>query len=420
MYTCSMNAKNDHVQLTAFDMETLREKIAILNKKATKLGCEPAEVRVLDEVVIERRKIMPGGNIIKYSVTVFNVTVTGETPKLEGWSLVAKVEYVGDEKLIKFVPGETCPRGYRTGDLHCDHCQSKRQRKNVFVLRHDDGRYVQVGRQCIKDFLGGKSPEQLLAQAAWGFSVSGTLGGANDGWGGGYHEDAIDMVEYLNAVAICIRRLGWVSKAKAQYDIGSSTSADAWYLLRPSHDQVSQKAHERWVETNNLHHQERDEKLAAEALEWAKTLPTTGSDDYLYNLGVACRAGFIIRSTSGIVASLISTYLRHMEREEEIAQRKRDDAEKSREWVGEVKKRQDFEKLTVKSMKSIDGEWGVTTLVIFESESGDLIKWFASVNLDDLEPGDVVNIKATVKKHGDYNGVKETMVNRAKILEKVV
>ncbi len=418
VYTCSMKDKNDHVKLTAFDLEILREKIATLNKKATKLGCEPAKVKVLDEVVIERSKVMPGGRTITYEVTVFNVTVVGSTPKLAGWSLVAKVEFVGDEKLISCVPGETCPVHFRTGDFHCDHCKSARQRKNVFVLRHDDGRYVQVGRQCIKDFLGGKSPEQLLAQAAWGFSVSGALGEASDGWGGGRCEEAIDMVEYLNAVAICIRRLGWVSKAKAQY-ADSSTSGDAWYLVRPPCNGDARRRYEKWVETNNLHHQERDEKLAAEALEWAKTLPVTGND-YLYNLGVACRAGFILRSTSGIVASLISAYLRHVEHEGYRTAQKHEDAVKSREWVGTIKVRQDFEKLTVLKMKSIEGDWGVTTLVIFESESGDLIKWFASVNLDDLEPGDMVDIKATVKKHGSYNDVKETVVNRAKILEKVV
>jgi hypothetical protein len=413
-----MSKTNDYVQLTAFDLTVLREKIGLLNRKAEKLDCEPAEIKVLDEVVIERKKVMPGGRTIKYNVTVFNVTVTGATPKLEGWSLVAKVEYIGKEKLVSCVPGEICPEEFRTSGLYCNHCGSIRRRKSVFVLKHDDGRYIQVGRQCIKDFLGGKSPEQLLAQAAWGFSISGAMGEAGDGWGGGRCEDAIDMVEYLNAVAICIRRLGWVSKAKAQYE-DTSTSADAWALLRPPFDPAARKAFEKWVETHNLHHQERDEKLAAEALEWGKALPTKGGNDYMYNLGVACRAGFVLRSTAGIVASLISTYLREKEREEEIAKRKEEDAKKSREWVGGVKKRRDFNGLTVLKMVSIPSQWGVTTLVILEDEPGNLIKWFASVSLDDLEVGDVVNIKATVKKHDTYEGVKQTIVTRAKILEKV-
>ncbi len=409
-----MNAMNDHVQLNAFNLEILQDKIVILNRKAVKLGCEPAQVEVLNEVVVERSRVMPGGRILKYNVTVFNVTVTGSTPKLAGWSLVAKVEYIGNEKLVSCVPGETCPVHFRTGDFHCDHCHSKRRRKNVFVLRHWDGHHVQVGRQCIKDFLGGISPEQLLAQAVWGFSVSGVLSEAGDGWGGGQHEDAIDIVEYLNAVAICIRRLGWVSKGEARFDV-ASTSADAWYLVRPPVSDGYRKQYERWIENHDLHHQGRDEKLAAEALEWAKTLETKETNDYLYNLGVACRADFIVRSTSGLVASLISAYLRYMDREEEIVKRERE--KKSCDWVGEVKKRQVFKKLTVTKMKYIPGDWGTTTLVILEDEPGNIIKWFASKELDDLELGDVVDIKATVKKHGDYQGVKETVIKRAKILK---
>ena len=410
---------NDTVQLTAFDLDIFRTKLAILNRKATKLGCEPTKIRIHGEKIVERKKTMPGGRVLKYKTTVIEVSVVGSTPKLEGWSLVAKVEYVGDEKLISCVPGETCPVHFRTGDFSCDHCKSKRQRKNVFVLKHDDGRYVQVGRQCIKDFLGGKSPEQLLAQATWGFSVSGALGEAGDGWGGGHHEDTIDLVEYLNAVAICIRRLGWVSKAKAGLD-GSSTSSDAWYLVRPgiSGDDARER-YERWVKENDLHHQERDEKLAAEALEWAKAMPTKGSNGYLYNLGVACRADFVLHATSGLVASLITAYLTAKDYAIEVAQQKREDAAKSREWVGGVKKRQNFEKLTVKKMTYIEGNWGPTTLVIFEDVLGNLIKWFASTNLDDLEVGDTVDIKATVKKHDSYNNVKQTIVTRAKILEKV-
>lgn len=409
------------IRLNPFDLEILREKITILNRKATKLGCEPAVIKVLSEVVVERSKVMPGGRTIKYDTKVIEVTVTGSTPKLEGWSLVAKIEYIGDEKLVSCVPGETCPAHYRTGDFHCDHCKSNRQRKNVFILRHWDGRHVQVGRQCIKDFLGGKSPEQLLAEAAWGFQVSGALNEAGDGWGGGHHEHTIDTVEYLNAVAICIRRLGWVSKAKARFE-KFSTAGDAWYLLRPNikgNDDDARKKYKKWVETSNLYHQERDEKLVTEALEWAKTLPTTGVGDYLYNLGVVCRSEFVTTGTSGLIASLISAYLRYMEREEEIAQEKHENATKSREWVGEVKKRQNFEKLTIIKMRYIEGKWGATTLVIFESESGDLIKWFASKDLDDLEEGDTVDIKATVKKHDEYQGVKQTLINRAKILRKV-
>lgn len=121
------------------------------------------------------------------------------------------------------------------------------------------------------------------------------------------------------------------------------------------------------------------------------------------------------RKTSGIVASAIQAYMRHLERQEEINRSTFENAQKARGHVGEVKKRQVFEKLTVKKMRYIDGYYGTTTLVIFEDETGNLIKWFSSKELDDLEEGDVVDIKSTVKKHDEYNGVPETVVSRAVI-----
>ena len=72
---------------------------------------------------------MPGGRILKYDYKVLLVTVTGETPKLAGWSLVAKVEYIEDERLICCVPGESCPEEFRTRGTECDHCKYQRTRK---------------------------------------------------------------------------------------------------------------------------------------------------------------------------------------------------------------------------------------------------------------------------------------------------
>jgi hypothetical protein len=179
----------------------------------------------------------------------------------------------------------------------------------------------------------------------------------------------------------------------------------------------ARRSHELWVEKEKLHYQDRDKAQAEAALEWARALPTTDVGDYIYNLGVACRAGYVTWKTTGLVASAISAHLRHLDREKELQQRQFENATKSREWVGEVKKREVFEKLTVVRMQYIDGQWGVTTLVTFENEPGDLIKWFSSKSLDDLNEGDVIDLKATVKKHDEYKGTKQTLINRAVVVK---
>jgi len=388
------------------NLKILRSKLEQLNRRAAKLGCPPAEITILGEEQVERSRVMPGGKVIKYQVPMIDVQVTGETPKLANWCLVAVIEYLGDERLIRCVPGEECPEEFRTRGLECDHCRTQRRRKEVFVLRHENGEHKQVGRSCLADFLGGTSPEMLLKQAEWGFSINEAVEQAEKGWGGG--PDVIDVVEYLNAVAICIRRLGWLSRRAARLD-ETSTATDAWNLLKPNCRTAEDKReHARWIEKNNLYWQERDEKLAAEALAWAQSQPVTGVSDYLYNLGVACRCGYVTYRTTGIVASAIQAYLKH----QELEVKRREFEKKTRGHVGTVKKREVFGPLTVVGMNWFDGRYGTTTLLIFEDRAGNLLKWFASKELDDIEKGDVLTIKATVKKHGAYHGIPETIVQR--------
>ena len=396
-------------------LDILSEKLAQLNRKAKKLGCELIRLEEVGRASRSRERIVQtpeGPTAVRFEYEVILMEVSGPTPKLADWTLVAKIEYLGDERLIKCVPGEECPEEFRTRGIECDHCKSVRRRTNVFVLRHEDGRHVQVGRNCISDFLGGVSPETLLAKAEIGFQLDTMFSGCDEeGDFGGYAEAYLEPVEFLTAVSICIRRLGWHSRS-ASLD-GQATADDAWWLLDEPRDAEAKRAWDRWIEKNNLHYQERDQKLACETLEWAKSQPTTGVTDYLYNLGVAARAGFVKKSSAGILASAVQAHLRNQERADETTK-------KVRNHVGTEGMREVFTNLTVKTMKYIEGFYGTTTLVIFEDEPGNILKWFSSKSLDGLEVGDVVDIKATVKKHDSYKDVPQTLVSRAVVTQREV
>lgn len=86
-----------------------------------------------------------------------------------------------------------------------------------------------------------------------------------------------------------------------------------------------------------------------------------------------------------------------------------------RRHVGEVGKRCDFENLTVVRLRYFDSQYGVKTLLTFEDSRGNVLVWWASKQLDDVGEGDVVNIRGTVKKHGDYKGCPQTELQRVKI-----
>lgn len=416
-----MNDEQRTYEIRPANLALLEEKIEKINRKAKKLGCDPVR---LEEIRRETRKgekrLAFHTKPIKFTYEVIIMAVHGPTPHLAGWTLVACVELLGDERLLKIVPGEECPEEYRKGTFFCDHCKSDRRRNNVYILRHDDGRHVQVGRTCISDFLGGRSPEAILAMAEMGIKAIDAIGEIDPdeccGFGGmgEYFEEPI---HFLTAVSICIRHLGWVSRAEAGQ--GFATADDAWNLLNPPAEGRSLSEWKKWVEINDLHFQDRDKKNAEDALAWAASQPTEGVGDYLYNLGVSARAGFVKRSSMGILASAVMVYLRDQQREAEAKQREANDKEKSNEYVGEIKKREVFGPLTVVYMNWFDGQFGVTTLIKYEDEAGNVFCWFASGRKDDIEVGDVMTVKATVKKHEEYKGRKQTIINRAVIMEPV-
>lgn len=80
--------------------------------------------------------------------------------------------------------------------------------------------------------------------------------------------------------------------------------------------------------------------------------------------------------------------------------------------VGEPGKRQDFE-ATVIRRASFDGEWGRTYIVTMVTPDG--VCLVSKSGSFDADPGDKLKFKATVKKHDEYRGQAQTVVQRIKV-----
>lgn len=398
-------------------IEWLEAEIEQLNKQAVKLGCQPARLHYHSEETETGKNPVTG---IEYTITYKVISVEGEAPKFAGWKLLAAIEpQESGENFVSCVPGETVPVEYRTTGLHCDHCGASRRRKEIFVLGNEDGRFAQIGRNCLRDFLGGKSPEGILACAAWGFAVADAAGQAEGdeffgGGGCGGGETGYNLEEFVKTAAAVIRKLGWVSRsAVASFEFGGGPAPTAnvveWLLTPPRTDKERREV-QKFIDKHDFKLEERDEKLAIDALAWGNALPTD-QGDYLFNLGVACRLGFVRRKTVGIVASLIAAYQRHLDREAEL--RVQQQQNKKRIHLGFVGERCGFEQVTIKSIRSFDSDFGVRTMIRFEDASGSVLVWWKSGDTD-WEEGQTLDITGTVKKHEDWKGIPQTILQRVK------
>lgn len=390
-------------RIPAVNFPRLEEEIEKLNKRAKKLNVEPVKLTLLrSETVIRKDEVLG----FEYHETFHYCTVEGETPRLAGWRLIAAVQPVGDECLVREVPGEACPSQYRHTDYHCDHCNTTRRRNAVFVLQNEDTQeYKQVGRNCIADFLGGASPEGLLGAAEYVFNFVKLAGEAQEegwGWGGGGRR-VVPLSQFVAVVALVNRRIGYVSRSQARDTMQQSTSDLAWELCTSPPTENLKK----FIREKQLYIAEDDVDTAKEAVEWGAAItPEKASSTYLHDLGVCCRQEYVTWDRAGYVASVIQAY--------NFDLRKRTIREDHQSvHLGEVGKRQDFT-LTVVSLHSTEGEWGARTRVTFTDPDGNVLIWWASGCPEWLKQGRTVRAGATVKRHTDYQGVKQTELTRVR------
>jgi len=153
------------------------------------------------------------------------LTIAGAAPQVGPYEFVAKVEHDEAGNILDVVPGRSVNYRFRTTASNCEHCKTRRQRNETFVLRHTEtGEEVQVGRTCLKDFLGYESPAGLTQKFAF-FRELEEL--SEESWGGyGRYNDQVHVPEALALALAAVRVFGWCSKGQAQSDESLTSTAE--------------------------------------------------------------------------------------------------------------------------------------------------------------------------------------------------
>ena len=397
------------VKLVSFT--AIEAALVALNKRAVRRGV-PAfqwtwgKPTTEKKFVDDRKALHNGVRLIHHNevtgrfeveVDVIQLTLPEQIPVINGWRFVASLEHVDGANIIHEVPGETVPEMYRSRGSHCDHCRYIRQRNDTYVLRHEDGRTMQVGSTCIKDFLGNNAAYNAALAATLISSIPELMRSIEDGFEGGGHSDCFAISPFLQNVAACIRENGWVSRT-ASKEGGATATVD---VVLSNQD---------WTPT------EADKSLAERALLWAEMLTdeqvNAGGSNYLHNVRTVANSGVIRSRNAGIAASIIAAYQRA------VGEMKR--AEGKREQVnlhvGTVGKRDSFANAQLDYVAGYATQYGYTTVLTFVLDNGAVLVWKASnTDLSKEDIGKRFNIVGSVKTHGDYKGRMQTYLTRCKL-----
>lgn len=393
-----------------------------LARKARKLGVEePTWKWVASENI--PAKINPHTReVIEPLRRVDVITVSGQAPKLNGWTFVAVLQHETTGNIIRRIPGTedfNIRLDMRSAKAWCEQCQTVRRRLDTYVVAHEDGvRQMQVGGDCLKDFTGGDSPEAI---ARWAELLSTFKAQAEDeeafeGEGGGQHEPLVEISAFLEHVACMIRLHGWISRTNARQAEERGVQVDAtadlaWANCFPKRNQRVQPilAADRDVAMGTL----------AYAIGHFEKKEDAGLDDYEHNLRITVEGRAISRRGAGLAASLI-TYVDRL-RAHEIERNVRASRNAISRFQGEVKKRGDFD-LTVTKVVELLTDFGPSNMHIMEDRDGNAFVWKTAT--EKLEVGKSYKLRGTVKEHKTYTGsrgsstpVEQTILTRCQILD---
>jgi hypothetical protein len=344
-----------------------------------------------------------------YAQEYVEVLLSGfESPKLNGWSFVARLDHANEVgNIVRPVPGFVVPDLYRDRESVCEHCKINRYRRDTYLVRNDEsGEIKQIGSSCLKDFLGHQHPEKIAKMAELlGYADELARGAMSVG------EDRrfIDLEAYLAHVALQIDLHGYMSLSKARQinstvinerDMVESTSSRALNSLFPN-----PRIADELPKPEDKHFD-----LAIKSIEWAANLGEDGTvlNDYQYNIHVLAASGVIEFRSTGYASSIVGAYMR----EHDLFPKR--EPKKVSNFVGKVKDKLELEVEFVNFWER-DNDTGRFFIYRFADADGNVFTWMTGTVIE-ASKGDKLKLRGTVKDHNEYKGIKSTVLTRCKVV----
>ena len=302
--------------------------------------------------------------------------------KVGDYEIVAQLEHTGNGNIVRRInPNAFLPDKYLECVPCCDHCKTSRKRAVTYVLMDKNNHYVQVGKNCLKDFVGYTN-EIIIQLVSSLYQL--------------FHEDDIDesmlegepkweeLDDFLNRVYQLVKKVGY-SKEKNN----------------PLEDLDSFKY----------------DKTLTDKVEEIKNVVNTSwynNSEYCHNCKVIMGLSVIEPKHFRIVASYVNSAMNYLQKQQAIQEEKKSLAN---DYLGNVGDKisidvKSFKTLYTKEVQVGYGRWTAIPVYRIITTDNHIVIWASSNGL----PQNVKTIKATIKGYKDYKGEKQTVVTRGKIV----
>ncbi len=388
-------------------------------------------------------------SIVSQDVSVKEIEIVSEIKPENEWEILGVLDH--EEGLIISAPNKQVPYDLVPKNLHdssnCDHCHTKRFRnKTIFVENQDTGEIKCVGGTCIRYYLGYDYEKimNIITQLNM-FNNHFDDGGGSwsdddwfDGFGGeryNVEDDIVDVKDIVKYFFYWVTTKGYASKAATERyndkveDGGrkrSSTSQiiseDLHYLYVPPlpGGKQAREAIEQWQKAMD-HYKSVMKKASDKYFSLIEDFIEERYKDnnFLLNSRNFFQSGGVKIKQMKYIISACSMYW-GMKLSEDAKNKKTKELKKSKH-VGDIGDKTKIENLTIKNISGFEGSFGWTNVYKLTDEKGNIYTKFGTINprfitkdspTEDIEVGTIVSFTAEIKKHDEYNGIKQTILGR--------
>jgi len=381
------NESQDEMKTRVFkipveNIPKLEDDIAKLNKKCQKLNCPPVTIEFGEKTFEVQKQRDQDSDAEPIYIEYQLLTISGTAPKLNGWTFAGKLEQLGNETIVKAIPGMELPERYKHSPIHCEHCKKNVRRNDTFILKNEDEKFIQVGRSCLKDFLGHADPSHVAAMAEFFKDFDSKISGYEDIGRYGRTQHTYHVPELLAlAFAVITRDKGFRPRS---FDVSTVSGMQAHLWPQPGSK-----------EDNRVKITEQDRKNAEDAIKWVNSKINDRSD-FIQNLIKYVRIEYVPANAMGFIAALAGSFLK--ERDNIVHTPA---AQINNDPIGPVGQKIKFTASVVSAHRyqgnpMFYGDSGIRQILTMKTENNQLVKQFTS-NLD-LKKGDKVNISGTIGK----------------------
>jgi|TARA_R100000501_G_scaffold340_1_gene937 hypothetical protein len=297
----------------------------------------------------------------------------------------------------------------RNKDLICEHCNTKRYRKEFYYVEKDGERKA-IGRNCLQDYFG-IDPKRYFQYLSWIKDLNKEFESYRN------LPNSTTLIDFLCIVDYVVEVEGKFIPTSKVSEYIHSTAGLVNYIRFPQSREKKVKLIESPTQKQL---DERKDKVIAIIEKARKELKPT--NDWASNLKIAMDLDYVEYKTEGLVCSVYG-WLAYQEKDFE-RKNNENKVEYSNNYFGEKSKtiwnNNRFggyagERYTNIKLKIVDmfpcRDFFIVKLI---NDNKDAITWFTN-DIIDLETDDTLNVNFRVKDHSEYKGVKSTIINQVKI-----